>query len=52
MKCHGKEQDILLKKRDEMVFEQARIEIENLKQAAKLGEIEVAYLDEIGRAHV
>lgn len=48
MRCHGKEQDILLKKRDEMAFEQARIEIENLKQAAKLGEIEVAYLDEVG----
>ncbi|WP_157040504.1 hypothetical protein [Polaromonas naphthalenivorans] len=37
-----------LKKKDAAAFEQAPMEMENLKRTAKAGEIEVAYLDEAG----
>lgn len=43
-----KDKTLAQKKRDEVAFEKMRVEIENLEQAAKAGEIEVAYLDEAG----
>ena len=48
IRCREKGQGTHSKKRDVAVFEQARLEIENLKRAAQAGEIEVAYLDEAG----
>lgn len=40
------------KKRDQAAFEQTRRDIEQLKQQAKDGEIELAYVDEVGFACV